>query len=383
MTSAKRARAKIHARLVRLWQGEFAPYTPIFGLATAQAKLARKRFRMPIPPDDPAHPERLLRRLKSTAAGCAWLLDRWAELRTALEQNNGWQPEERLRAVRLLAKLPADTVDDSMVRTIYFSCVVLGEKDAQVFADHVREMADCEFEYFVERMAGRGLTGQAPPNREAAQGWLLALMDGVMATLRPRAAMHAERERAAMASDRLAFDPSPAGRRRLRLQSRLLGSLLRTINLLTEVRRRPDAFVELRKRAEPVTAKPGEAVNCEKVRNEPNDDPGPASNDQDLPLVVCTHATTGVSGQESVKSVVTKPGETMNCEKVRNEPNTPPAALAEKGATEDFSELKTDDLRLDPIERRAVGSARASPAGWMTGTDGVSPSLARLPSIRT
>ncbi len=35
--------------------------------------------------------------------------------------------------------------------------------------------------------------------------------------------MHSEREQAALAMDRLAFDPSPAGRRRLRLRSRLLG----------------------------------------------------------------------------------------------------------------------------------------------------------------
>ncbi len=318
--------AKIHARLVRLRQTEFAPYTPIFDLPFARAKLATKRFRMPIPPDDPAHPERLLRRLKSTAAGCTWLLDRWAELRAALEQNNGWQPEERLRAVRLLAKLPADAVDDPQVRTIYFSCVILGGKDAQVFADQLREMADCEFDYFLERMASRGLTGQAPPSREAAQEWLLAMVDGVMMGLRARAAMHAEREEAALALDRLAFDGSPAGRRLLRLQSRLLGSLLRTINLLTEVRRRPDAFAELRKRAEAVGARPGEIVNCEKVRNEPNADPRSATETvlgwvqptdcaASLPLG-CTHPT---SSPESAQEVAATSEAPTRCERVRNE----------------------------------------------------------------
>ncbi len=61
-----------------------------------------------------------------------------------------------------------------------FICVILGGKDAQVFANQVREMADREFEYFVERMAGRGLTGRTPPNREATRKWPLAMMDGVM-----------------------------------------------------------------------------------------------------------------------------------------------------------------------------------------------------------
>ncbi len=330
--------AKIHARLVRLRQTEFAALTPIFDLPTAQAKLARKRFRMPIPPDDPAHPERLLRRLKSTAAGCAWLLDRWADLLTALEQNNGWQPEERLRAVRLLAKLPADAVDDPTVRTIYFSCVILGEKDAQVFADQVREMADCEFEYFVERMAGRGLTGQAPPNREAAREWLLWMVDGVVIELRARAAMHAERERVAMASDRLAFDPSPGGRRLLRLQSRLLGSLLRTINHLTVVRRRPAAVVRRQERAENLAVTPREATNCEKVRNEPNADPGSgpetpptgafrAAADGDLVGWVqptgCPALSSAGFTHPTPRNVAATHVATMGWERMRNEPNAP------------------------------------------------------------
>ncbi len=287
--------AKIHARLVRLRRTEFAPFTPIFDLPTAQAKLARKRFRMPIPPDDPAHPERLLRRLKSTAAGCEWLLDRWAELRAALEHYAGWQPEERLRAVRLLAKLPADAVNDPTVRSIYFSCVILGGKDALVFADQVREMADVEFTYFVERMAGRGLTGQAPPSREAARDCLLAMVDGVMVGLQARAAMHAEREEAELSSDRLAFDPSPAGRRLLRLQSRLFGSLIRTINRLTEARRRPDAQFARPQPADAVTANRFGPGNYEKIRNEANAEP------PSVPVAsISTSISVGASGEPAV-----------------------------------------------------------------------------------
>src|SRR5207302_10614550 len=36
-------------------------------------------------PDDPDDPARLLARLEATALGCAWLLERWAELREVLE----------------------------------------------------------------------------------------------------------------------------------------------------------------------------------------------------------------------------------------------------------------------------------------------------------
>ncbi len=317
--------AKIHARLVRLRQTEFAPFTPIFDLPFARAKLATKRFRMPIPPDDPGHPKLLLRRLKSTAAGCAWLLDRWGELRTALGQDNGWHPEERLRAVRLLAKQPADAVDDPTVRSIYFSCVILGGKDAQVYADQVREMADVEFRYFLERMAGRGLTGQAPPSQEEARERLLALVDDVLIGLQARAAVLADRGEAALSSDWLAFDGSPAGRRLVRLQSRLFGSLMRTLNRLTEARRRSDGVVTRPKPVENLAASPEGNSNCEKIRNEPNG-PLPAGCGR-------WHAPSVLGGGDGVQMtgrVVAPSSDTATaCEEIRNEPNAdPPAATA-------------------------------------------------------
>ena len=151
--------------------------------------------------------------------------------------------------MRLLAKLPADAVDDPTVRSIYFSCVILGGKDAQVFADQVREMADCRVQSTSSSgWPAAGLTGQAPPSQEAARECLLAMVDDVLIGLQARAAMLADREEAALSSDWLAFDGSPAGRRLLRLQSRLFGSLMRTINRLTEARRRPDAVVRARNR---------------------------------------------------------------------------------------------------------------------------------------
>jgi hypothetical protein len=43
--------AKIHARLVRFRQCDFAPYIPIFDLPSTQAKMAQKRLGKPIPPE--------------------------------------------------------------------------------------------------------------------------------------------------------------------------------------------------------------------------------------------------------------------------------------------------------------------------------------------
>jgi hypothetical protein len=183
--------AKIHARLVRLCRAEFAPDIPIFDLKSTQAKMALKRLGKPIPPDDPAQPERLLRRLKSTAAGCTWLRDQWSGLRAALIDNDSWQPAERLRAVRLLAKQPSEALDDPTVRSIYLCCFELGDNDPHVWDDQAKEMADREFAYFLERMKGRGFPDRRPRNREAALACLLTLVYGSIAQLLARAALHA------------------------------------------------------------------------------------------------------------------------------------------------------------------------------------------------
>ncbi len=58
--------------------------------------------------DDPNEPARVVNRLESTAIGCAWLLDRWGELRQRLEDGWTWQPPDRLKAIRLLGRQPMD-----------------------------------------------------------------------------------------------------------------------------------------------------------------------------------------------------------------------------------------------------------------------------------
>src|SRR5262249_1080493 len=161
------------------------------------------------------------------------------ELRAALADRGGWQPDERLRAVRLLAKLPADGLDDPIVRSIYLNCLVLGGNDPYVLKDQAKGMADREFPYFLERMAARALPGPKRASPQTARISLLALLDDVISKLQVRASMHSARAEAALTTDRLAFDSSAAGRRMQRYQSRLHGSLLRTINLLMAARRRP------------------------------------------------------------------------------------------------------------------------------------------------
>ena len=60
---------------------------------------------------DPNNPTMLVLRLESSAPGCRWLLDRWAELRSLLEQEQPWQSHDKLRAIRLLGRQPLDALD--------------------------------------------------------------------------------------------------------------------------------------------------------------------------------------------------------------------------------------------------------------------------------
>jgi len=58
--------------------------------------------------DDPNDPARIVIALEVRALGCAWLLDRWAELRGLLDDGLSWQPHDQFQAVRLLGRQPLE-----------------------------------------------------------------------------------------------------------------------------------------------------------------------------------------------------------------------------------------------------------------------------------
>ena len=236
-----RAEAEAAAEAVRIGRQliDGPPVIPCL-VSDLEEVLSGKRFRASMHPDDPAHPERLLRQLQSTAAGCRWLLERWAELWMAMQpyDGDGWRPEHRLLAVRLLGKQPVDAVDDPMVQRIYLGCFAMGSNDPMVFDDQASEMTKRDFYYFLERLDGRRASAAVPTDREAARASLLDLIEAVIADLESRAARHAARTPA-----RLEMDASPEGDRLRRLQQRILGSFLRTVDLLMKVRRLPDAGI--------------------------------------------------------------------------------------------------------------------------------------------
>jgi len=69
--------------------------------------------------DDPNDPARIVIALEIRALGCAWLLDRWTELRGLLDDGLKWQPHDQFKAVRLLGRQPMDAIDEPRVIAIY------------------------------------------------------------------------------------------------------------------------------------------------------------------------------------------------------------------------------------------------------------------------
>jgi hypothetical protein len=346
-------------RLARLAASDlFGPVAPVGD----PSRIAGKNLAMPMHPDDPEHPARLLRRLQSTAVGCRSLIDRWAELRAALEAD-AWQPPARLAAVRLLGQEPADAVDDPLVRSIYLCSFVLDSKGPGVFTDQVHEMTTREFAHFLERLAGRGVKEWVPSSREAARDGLLALINAVMVGLQTTAAAHAERSeaRAASAADRLAFDDTSAGERLRRLQGRLNRSLIRTINALMKVRRAPDPRATPPECAPTVALTPGEPTRCAKLRNEPNlgsSDGSDAPGSDPVGWVQPTE-TRGLPPVDGIHQTISE-GEG----RPEDRPDRPPARPALPGMVDSNPPLAADQRGLAPGRAPAASNNLREDSDW-------------------
>ncbi len=63
-------------------------------------------------------PPLLALKLNAFAAGAEWLIARWRELDSTLDQIAHWHYSETFRAIRLLGKRPIDVFDDPIVRLI-------------------------------------------------------------------------------------------------------------------------------------------------------------------------------------------------------------------------------------------------------------------------
>ena len=186
---------------------------------------------------DPSNPTMLVLRLESSAPGCRWLLDRWADLRSLLEQEQPWQSHDKLRAIRLLGRQPLDALDDSQVAKVFLACHTIDSSGGELFHEIWNELRPDERHVARQRFAGRRLEWLPLRDRTEAREALLQIVDRAVSRLATKADVHrrrAERD-VASAPNRLAFDDSSEGERLRNYESSCNRALTRTIDTLFKV----------------------------------------------------------------------------------------------------------------------------------------------------
>jgi hypothetical protein len=200
-------------------------------------------------PQDPDDPACIVVRIEALTLGCAWLLDRWGELRDILEAGRSWQPQDRFKAIRMLGRQPLDAVDDMRVMSIYLDSWVMEPDDQHEFTDVMIELTPTERRVCMDRLNARDPQGKmVPKSPEAARADLLALITAEEERLEAVLAGHLEREEAEWQAV-LAFDDSTWGERLRRYEASNDRLLLRIIATLRKRHREADGTTRSRGRA--------------------------------------------------------------------------------------------------------------------------------------
>jgi hypothetical protein len=186
--------------------------------------------------DDPDDPARLVNRLEDRLLGCAWMLDRWADLRDLLEDGMPWQAPERFMAIRLLGKQPIEPIHDEPVRAIYLCCKAIDPAGTRDYADLFHELDADERMLFTTRDVERCISSQKPRDAESARAILLDLIDDRVERLEALLKRHQERDEAAGA-DRFGFDDTKEGAQMRSYQLAGNRALMRILDTFLKYRR--------------------------------------------------------------------------------------------------------------------------------------------------
>ena len=106
---------------------------------------------------DPDDPPLLVSQLKSTVAGCKWMLEQWDALKALLDSGGFWQSADKFRAIRLLGRQPMDAADNRDVATIFRFAFVIHQHHKYAFAELRSELFGDEMGYYKQRLSERGL----------------------------------------------------------------------------------------------------------------------------------------------------------------------------------------------------------------------------------
>jgi hypothetical protein len=188
---------------------------------------------------DDDHPRSLVHRLKELGAGCQWLLEQWAGLRTLLERGLPWLAPDQLRAVRLLGRRPTDALFNEEIAQVYLAGHMLLDQDGDPFQQVLDELAPQEAAQLAKYLRLRHYRELAPQDGDAARRVLLEIVDRASADLTNKADVLrevAERD-APWAAESLLWDDSDEGERMRRYELSCDRTWLRMYELLLKVRK--------------------------------------------------------------------------------------------------------------------------------------------------
>ncbi|MFI5460347.1 MAG: hypothetical protein ACHRXM_33435 [Isosphaerales bacterium] len=185
----------------------------------------------PVVVEETTGPAWLVERLESTAAGCRWLLERWAKIRACFEPGRRWISKHSFWMLRLMGRHPHDVLESSEVVDIFLANHALDRRGRNPFMALRGEVSLDEVNDLVRRLGPR--VKSTPDRSDAEQGrrTLIAIVERAIAGLTAKAEEHEQKvdaDEARRAAGR-AFDTSPQGRRLERLERDCKRSVKRTI----------------------------------------------------------------------------------------------------------------------------------------------------------
>ena len=141
----------------------------------------------------PTSPQRIVLRLESTAAGCHWLLARWAELGSILVREQAWQSPDKIRAIRLMGRQPLDLFDDPRVARVFLACHALDPSGGELFHEIYKELTLDEIARFQARASGRAFEWLQPHDQDAARDTLRQIIHQAVSQIAEKAEAHRQR----------------------------------------------------------------------------------------------------------------------------------------------------------------------------------------------